>query len=159
MIEFTTGLLMLASAFSPSSATAEAGAISLESVQKSAIVNASIADIGTTNTEILSTAETEIIVRNYFKDTPILAEIAKCESSFRQHDKDGNVLLGKVNSDDVGVMQINTFYHGETAEKLGYDIYTLKGNLEYAKALYGRSGDKPWVHSSKCWSKTAAAQA
>lgn len=163
MIEFTTGLLMLASAFSPASANnvAEAGTISLESIQASAIVNQTVpfTAIATTTTEHLSIAETEIIIRNYFKDTPILAEIAKCESSFRQYDKDGNVLLGKVNSDDVGVMQINTFYHGEIAEKLGYDIYTLKGNLEYAKALYGRSGDKPWVHSSKCWSKSAIAQA
>ncbi|MDP1625072.1 MAG: hypothetical protein Q8L64_04855 [bacterium] len=163
MIEFTTGLLMLASVFTPATTNkiAEAGQISLESVQASAIVYETIAPIiaVATTTQPLGIAETEIIVRHYFKDTPILAEIAKCESSFRQHDKDGNVLLGRVNSDDVGVMQINLFYHGDTAEKLGYDIYTLKGNLDYAKALYGKSGDKPWVHSSKCWSKSAAGQA
>lgn len=162
MIEFTTGLLMLASAFTPATANkiAEAGEISLESAQASAIVNeVAPFNMVATSTQPLSIAETEIVIRNYFKDTPILAEIAKCESSFRQFDKDGNVLVGKENSDDVGVMQINTFYHGDTAAKLGFDIYTLKGNLDFAKALYGKYGDKPWVHSSKCWSKSAAAQA
>jgi hypothetical protein len=92
-------------------------------------------------------------VRGYFKDAPILAEIAKCESTFRQFDKNGNVLRGKVNSDDIGIMQINKYYHQIDAEKLGFDIYTLEGNLAYAKWLYGKYGDKPWVHSSPCWSK------
>ena len=97
---------------------------------------------------------TEAYVRNYFRDTPILAEIAKCESSFRQFDKNGKPLRGIVNDKDIGVMQINTYYHEEDAEKIGLNIYTLEGNLQFAKVLYGKYGDKPWVHSSPCWSKT-----
>ena len=158
MIEFTTGLLMLASAFTPATAQkVEAKGTSLGPLQTSTI--ATTQEIHTvTSAKHLSIAETEIVVRNYFKDTPILAEISKCESSFRQYDKEGKVLTGIVNNDDIGIMQINTFYHGETAENLGLDIYTLKGNLEYAKVLYGRSGDKPWVHSSPCWSKSLIAK-
>lgn len=99
----------------------------------------------------LTSVSVEAYVRDYFKDTPILAEIAKCESTFRQFDKEGNVLTGRVNSADVGIMQINTFYHGDSAKKNGFDIYTIDGNLGFAKWLYGKYGDAPWVHSSKCW--------
>lgn len=80
-----------------------------------------------------------------------MADIAFCESRFRQFDKNGNPLRGFVNSADVGVMQINEKYHAETAAKLGINIYTLEGNMEYGKYLYETQGTKPWVHSKKCW--------
>lgn len=95
----------------------------------------------------------ETYVRSYFKETPILAEVAKCESTFRHFDTKGKILRGIENSEDVGVMQINEYYHKENAVNLGYDIYSLEGNLGYAKWLYGRYGASPWVHSSKCWGK------
>ncbi len=92
-------------------------------------------------------------VRNYFKDTPILAEIAKCESRFRQLNEAGEVLTGKVNKADIGVMQINTDYHLEVAEYTGIDLNTLHGNMEYAKILYDKYGTSPWKASSRCWQK------
>lgn len=95
----------------------------------------------------------EAYVREYFKETPILAEIAKCESTFRQFDKAGNPLKGVTNSGDIGVMQINKYYHEEDATKLGIDIYTLDGNLAFAKKLYEKYGSDPWASSSKCWKK------
>jgi hypothetical protein len=95
----------------------------------------------------------EAFIRERFEDTPILAEIAKCESQFTHFDSKGNVIRGIVNPKDVGVMQINETYHDETAKKLGLDIRTFEGNLAYAKWLYEKYGSKPWVHSSKCWSK------
>lgn len=95
---------------------------------------------------------TEEKVKEYFKDTPILSQIAFCESRFRQFNEQGEVLRGMVNSRDVGVMQINEYYHLDKAQELGYNIYTLEGNLGYAKNLYERQGAAPWVHSSKCWS-------
>ena len=58
-----------------------------------------------------------------------------------------------MNSDDIGIMQINKYYHEEEAVKQGFDIYTIDGNLGYAKWLYGKYSDAPWVHSSKCWKK------
>ena len=97
----------------------------------------------------------EQYVRQYFSDDPILAEIAKCESTFRQYSSSGEVIKGRVNKSDVGVMQINKYYHLKSAEKLGYDLHTIEGNMAYAKALYEREGTKPWNSSSKCWGKYA----
>ena len=94
-------------------------------------------------------------VREYYADTPILADIAWCESRMRHLDKNGKVLRGTVDPDDVGVMQINTRYHKGDAEELALDLYSLKGNLEYAEHLYEKQGTKPWLASSPCWAKLA----
>jgi hypothetical protein len=96
----------------------------------------------------------EEYVREYYTDTPILAEIAFCESSFRHFAPDGEAVRGKVNKGDVGVMQINEYYHEDTANKLGLDLETIDGNLAYAQYLYDREGAAPWVSSSKCWKKS-----
>lgn len=88
----------------------------------------------------------------YFNDVPIMAHIAYCESKFTHYKDDGSVLRGEVTPDDIGVMQINEYYHGKTAKLLGIDIHTLEGNLAYAKWLYEREGTQPWVSSQKCWS-------
>jgi hypothetical protein len=98
---------------------------------------------------------TEMAVREYFKDEPILIEIARCESTFKQFNADGSIKRGKVNDMDVGVMQINEFYHLETAKKKGYDIYTLEGNMAYARDLFEREGAQPWSSSSPCWGAKA----
>jgi hypothetical protein len=94
-------------------------------------------------------------VEQYFSDTPILARIAWCESTDRQFNKDGSILRGTVDKDDVGVMQINTRYHEEKALAMDMDLYTLHGNLGYAKYLYAKEGLKPWLHSAPCWAKMA----
>ena len=94
---------------------------------------------------------TEEIVKDYFSDAPIMVEIARCESTFRQTNSKGEVLRGIANSRDVGVMQINERYHGETAERMNVDIYSMDGNLEYARHLYEKQGTKPWKASEKCW--------
>ena len=101
----------------------------------------------------------EQYVRQYFADEPVMAEIAMCESTFKQFDKDGLVHRGVANRSDVGVMQINEFYHGKTADKLGLDLYTLEGNVAYAQYLYEKEGTAPWASSSPCWSKSKVAKA
>lgn len=98
-------------------------------------------------------------VETYFADEPIMVTIARCESHFRQFAKDGSVYRGKVTPKDVGVMQINEFYQGDAAAKLGFDIYTLEGNTAYAQYLYDKEGTKPWNSSSTCWLKAAKADA
>ena len=97
------------------------------------------------------------VVGEYFADVPELVDVARCESRFRQFDKNGRVLRGAVNKSDIGVMQINEYYHGEKAEELGHDIYTIEGNLAYARFLYDREGLTPWLSSSKCWNLPVAA--
>lgn len=96
---------------------------------------------------------TESYVRQYFADIPIMIQIAKCESRFRQLDSDGDVHRGEINNQDVGVMQINEHYHLDIAEKKNYNIYTLEGNTAYARALYEREGTRPWNSSKSCWGK------
>ncbi len=96
--------------------------------------------------------DVESAVRAYFEDIPILAEVARCESRFVHADPaTGKVLTGRVNSSDIGVMQINRTYHEEAAKQLGVDIFTLDGNMAYARYLYARYGTQPWRASSACW--------
>lgn len=101
----------------------------------------------------------ELATREYFQDIPLMAEIAKCESRFRQFDKDGNAFRGIVNNKDVGVMQINEYYHLKRAKKLGIDIYTVEGNLKYGRLLYSEEGADPWSSSAPCWMKSDIAKA
>ncbi len=105
------------------------------------------------NKEIESNMSTESYVRQYFADIPIMIEVAKCESHFRQLDADGEIHRGVVNNADVGVMQINEFYHLDTAQKKNMNIYTLEGNTAYARDLYEREGTQPWASSKPCWGK------
>lgn len=95
----------------------------------------------------------EEYVREYFADEPLLADIAQCESHMRQFDKNGSVLHGEVVYEDLGLMQVNETYHGKTAAKLGLDLYTIQGNLAYARYLYGKEGSTPWNSSKPCWGK------
>ena len=152
MIEITTSLLFLVSSlYGGVSEASVDGALGIkaDTTQKQEY-SESIKSIKTDNPITF-----EQYVREYFSDDPILAEIAKCESTFRQYSSSGEVIKGRVNKSDVGVMQINKYYHLKSAEKLGYDLHTIEGNMAYAKALYDREGTKPWNSSSKCWKKYA----
>jgi hypothetical protein len=114
-----------------------------------------------TNQEIVTEAslagtDTELIVRTYFSDIPVMIQIARCESTFRHTLADGSVLKGKVDSADTGVMQINTRYHAEKARELGHDLSNIYGNMAYARHLYEKQGTKPWGASAPCWQRTIA---
>jgi hypothetical protein len=102
--------------------------------------------------------DVEDYLRGEFADTPILVEVARCESTFRQFDKNGMVIRGLVNSDDVGVMQINEKYHADEAKKLGIDIYSIEGNVAMAKRLYAKYGTSPWSSSKPCWNQSSLAK-
>jgi len=104
-------------------------------------------------TSIPTRAELEKKAKAYFKDDPILVDIARCESHFRQLDRDGNILRGVVNKGDLGLMQINEYYHADKAKELGLDLKTIEGNMAYAKYLYDKEGAQPWISSSKCWNQ------
>lgn len=95
----------------------------------------------------------EEIVREYFKDAPVMIRIAFCESTFRQNDKDGNVLRGVQNSKDVGIMQINEYFHADKAQQMNLDIYSIEGNMEFARHLFEKEGTRPWNASKKCWNR------
>lgn len=113
-------------------------------------------DLETSATSPSNASDVEQAVRTYFSDIPVMAEVARCESTFRHTLADGTVLRGKVDSRDVGVMQINTGYHQATAAKLGLDLLDFEDNMAYARYLYEKQGTAPWRASAPCWSKTLA---
>lgn len=104
--------------------------------------------------EMIDIKKVEEYLRENYSDTPLLIEIARCESGFAHYGKDGEIIRGRVDKNDVGVMQINERYHLERAEKLGFDIHTIDGNIGYAKLLYNDQGAAPWSASSSCWGKS-----
>ena len=103
-----------------------------------------------------SKSDTEAIVRAYFRDIPIMTEIARCESTFRHELKDGSVLQGRVDPADTGVMQINKRYHEETAIAMQLNLDDIYHNMAYARHLYETQGVQPWSASMPCWGNTLA---
>ena len=118
-----------------------------------ALLPASAGTVGESTYMFAESPTVEEYVREYFEEIPILATVAWCESRYRQFSPDGDIFRGEINPADVGVMQINEYYHLETAQELGLNIHSLEGNLAYAKYLYEKQGVDPWVHSKKCWSQ------
>ncbi len=150
MIELTTGIVFLASSmYGAGSATAHA--VNIQSLTSNS-TSTTPAMVVTTDRKVV-----EQYLKKNFADTPILVEIARCESEFRQFDKNGQVVRGRVDRADVGVMQINERYHLDTAKGLGLDIYTIEGNTAYAKYLYTKSGLDSWNASKPCWGNTTVA--
>ncbi|MDE2038068.1 MAG: hypothetical protein KGI69_02485 [Patescibacteria group bacterium] len=149
MVEIATGAaFILSSLYGAGQANAATSTVAGQSF----IGPAATSSPAATSTIQSHTNAVEEYVQSQFQDEPILIEVASCESTFRQFDKDGDVIRGQVNHGDVGVMQINEYYHAEEAKKLGYDIYTLEGNVAFAKYLYAKYGTSPWSSSEKCWS-------
>ncbi len=107
-----------------------------------------------TQQETVQQENVENTVREYFRDIPILAEVARCESHFTHINPATNsVIRGRVNNRDVGVMQINEYYHSTTAKKMGLNLLNFKDNMEYARYLYEKEGTRPWNASKACWQK------
>lgn len=149
MIELTTGIAFLVSSLYGTAGVAVAHASTTDASA------ASSTSVTATTTEIaMDRGAVEDYLKVQFADTPILVAIAQCESNFRQFNPDGTVVRGVVDSHDVGVMQINETYWLGKSESLGDDIYTIAGNVAYAKYLYAKEGTDPWSSSEKCWSQS-----
>jgi len=99
----------------------------------------------TTSNSIQTPAQTEKRVREYFADIPVMIEIARCESKFRQFTDAGNVLRGGGSGGMIGIFQFYELIHKTAALALGFDLDTVDGNLGYARHLYDQSGTTPWV--------------
>ena len=100
--------------------------------------------------------DTEMAVRDYFSDIPVMIQIARCESQFRHTLADGTILRGKVDPRDMGVMQINTGFHAAEAKQLGLDLSDIHDNMAFARHLYEKQGTQPWKASSQCWNSSVA---
>ncbi len=91
----------------------------------------------------------EARIRQYFADVPVMASIAKCESSFRQYGPNGLVLFDPSYS-MIGAFQVSAAHMPE-ALSMGMDVTTLEGNMAYARYLYNSGGTDPWLDSFRCW--------
>ena len=87
------------------------------------------------------------------KAHPVLKILAYCESKMRQYDeKTGLVVRGSVTPGDIGLLQINSNVHEDTARELGYNYYSIYGNIGFAHWLYIMYGTDPWESSrARCW--------
>ena len=52
---------------------------------------------------------------------------------------------------DIGVMQINDYFHEQKALELGLNIYDNEDNIAYGALLMSKQGLSPWSSSKKCW--------
>lgn len=86
-----------------------------------------------------------------------LIKICTCESGQgtgkpQQYNiRTGEVLRGEINSQDIGMCQINLFWNGETAKKMGLDLFKESDNITFANWLYTTQGAEPWNWSKGCW--------
>ena len=86
-----------------------------------------------------------------------LKPICACESTGNkikeptQYNKDGSVLRGKLNKDDIGMCQINLKFHNKKAKEMGLDLFKEQDNIKYANWLYSKEGSTPWNWSRNCW--------
>ena len=91
---------------------------------------------------------------------PILERVCSCESWGdpnkvpREFDDNGRLIRGYPDPTDVGACQIHTPTWGGTAKALGYDVYTLSGNILMANYIYKTQGLSAWAPSESCWKKS-----
>lgn len=100
------------------------------------------------------------IKKDFFTGYQDLKEICACETTWNKeaepvHSINGAVVINKdsVIGTDVGICQINTYYHEKRAKQLGYDLYELEDNIAFAKLLFNEQGVTPWKWSKKCHNK------
>ena len=86
---------------------------------------------------------------------PIMERIAKCESPTGHYGKNGQVAVrGNDNHTvDIGYLQINSYYWGEKATELGYNLWIEEDNKKMGDWIYQNKGTEPWSSSKKCWNK------
>ena len=84
-----------------------------------------------------------------YRDYQILREIVQCESSWRQFNAVGELLVSNGN---VGLGQINTIAHKTTYSAMGLDVAKPFDNLKYVVLLYKKNGLRDWkTWSGHCW--------
>ena len=85
----------------------------------------------------------EDAVRFYFADAPVMIDVARCETHFKQYNSDASPYYD-ASKTYIGVFQISEKIHEAKASALGFNLATLDGNIRYARYLYDASGTNPW---------------
>src|SRR6185503_2906496 len=100
MMEITTGVVFLMSSLYGS------GQANAQIAQIPAQASTVTQEATTSSSSLTDSKAVMAYVKAQYASEPLLIDIARCESTFRQFDENGQVLRGKVNKGDVGVMQI-----------------------------------------------------
>lgn len=86
-----------------------------------------------------------------YSEFRLLKSIVNCESTWRQFNRDGSVVLS---SGNIGLAQINRFAHERTYTQMNLDPNNPYDNLKFMVFLYQRDGISPWEKwSGHCWNK------
>lgn len=92
----------------------------------------------------------DVLSAEFGPNSPML-DVAWCESGFKQFESPNRVLRGRITPADIGLFQINAEYHEDYLRV--YNVYSVQGNIAYAKKLYERNGLRDWKASKSCWEK------
>lgn len=101
----------------------------------------------------MSTTTVKSHIEAVFGANSPMVQVAQCESGLTQFDAPNHVLRGRITPADIGLFQVNAEYHADQAKKLGINLYSLDGNIQYAKYLYNKNGLRDWNASKSCWKK------
>lgn len=130
--------------------------IAIKSTLSLAVLSSSLSvpsyDYTVYNTPQAPITEDSVIDEVWGEHSYIGKAIAHCESGIQQS-KNGVIVRNPI-TPDVGTFQINVEYHGDMAKKMGLNIYTIEGNVKYAKYLFDKNGTRDWNASRHCWSKS-----
>ena len=141
------GLFGIGLVFAPMFVVSIAHAATTTATSTSTLATSTLATttpVVSTSTPRLDAVAVEKRVREYFADVPVMIEIARCESKFRQFTDTGAVLRGGMSGGMIGIFQFYEQIHAKAALGLGLDLATVEGNIGYARHLYEQSGTTPW---------------
>ncbi|HLC78042.1 MAG TPA: hypothetical protein VJH92_02870 [Candidatus Nanoarchaeia archaeon] len=100
--------------------------------------------------EVLSLEEKIDKLALEYHVNPLVAHaIISCESNYKEEARGTMAVVGT----DIGTWQINSYFHKESANKRGLNIYNSDENLRYGMILLFENGTAPWKSSKPCWSK------
>lgn len=87
--------------------------------------------------------------RLYKVDEALMKKIIRCESRFKIKARNTETVVGV----DVGLGQINTYYHDKQMKRMGLDIRNVTDNIEYMAYLMAKNGTSDYQASKRCWNK------
>ena len=85
----------------------------------------------------------------YHVNPAVVHAIISCESEYKSSAIGKMAVIGQ----DIGIWQINSYFHEEAAKERGLNIYNSNDNLRYGMILLFEKGTQPWKASRTCWSK------
>ena len=102
--------------------------------------------------ELVEEPTPQELVSNYAEeygvDLKLANAIISCESRYNENAIGTLAVVGE----DVGLWQINSYFHKQTALSMGLDIYKVEDNIKYGFYLLSTEGVRHWYPSKLCWS-------